>query len=368
MKFLFLTEKGTILPLAYRVQQEGNEVQVWTRGLHFRRQYEGILKQLVVLAPAISQKPDICIVDSPALVSEAAQVEKMGIPVLGGGKLGAGLEQKVELAAKLCEQSGMLVGVPQNGMADLDTTILYCNGNPVRPFVWSMTQTRFLAGDLGPATPGESTILGNYASHSPKAVQQTHEHLFTLMREKKYTGWLTVNGTVDTDGKVYFRSFSAGLGTWIYPWLGLLNMDLGKVLADTARGQMTEFEAEAGAIAAGVAVSTPPYPQELDLELYRQIDGLPVGGPSLDDETVAWQDVRWDKDGEMLCAGTSGRIATVIETAKEWQDALDDAVEVAQSIEVASKQYRVDAGVQGKRLSQLKKRGFFSGGSDTWEL
>lgn len=87
MKILVLSESGKILPLAYALQEEGNQVKLWTPKSSIAGR--NIIERVAEWRPNVSWS-DFVIVESPHLVNEDT-LRKMGRPFLGTSELGQNL-------------------------------------------------------------------------------------------------------------------------------------------------------------------------------------------------------------------------------------------------------------------------------------
>jgi hypothetical protein len=112
----------------------------------------------------------------------------------------------------------------------------------------SLEETRLLAGDLGPTVDSMGHTTFFYRHARPRLARDTIFKLTPFLRRVNHVGPIGFH-----KGK-----FVPYMHNWI---VDLLETEWGKVLADTARGQMKAWKVSFD-FCTGVTLSVPPFPYE----------------------------------------------------------------------------------------------------------
>lgn len=210
------------------------------------------------------------------------------------------------------------------------------------PFNSTFEDKRLHAGDLGPHTGSMSSVVFAYQHQRPKVARETLLRLTTILRKAKYVGPLDIN----TKGG-YGLEFTARFGyDALWALIELMQVDVGKVLADLARGQLRRQLPLSRDYAFALRLMIPK--DEGDVAPR----GLPVTGVKFGDPHVWLLDVMGSPVGELVTAGVDGVIGVVTGTGRTVEEARQQVFQRASEINVPNMFYRVDAGARARR--QLK--------------
>jgi len=105
----------------------------------------------------------------------------------------------------------------------LYTQIRFINGEPNYPPIGYLLQDKFLAGDLGPTTDGESCVLWKYKDRFAPAVRRLFtDDLMRVLKTNKYDGPLSIKAIISKhDNFPYFMQFIPHKNISEYAWLEL---------------------------------------------------------------------------------------------------------------------------------------------------
>ena len=103
MKLFFYSKCGESAGLAYRCQNEGNEVWLYIDDKASRPCLQGIVNQVNSLYEGLSKKPDVIVFDTTGNGDIAIRLKKQGFKVVGSGAVykGKSFEDEIELDRSL---------------------------------------------------------------------------------------------------------------------------------------------------------------------------------------------------------------------------------------------------------------------------
>jgi len=246
MKFLFITHSNRYIQLAQRLHNEGNLVDIV--GGHI------LGLDTVTMSQGISKSPDITIV-------------AFGIPINGPrvfGNNAIGSKLMGEFGRNLAAAYG--IRVPKDLQLNaykykLNTEIWFCNGNPIYQYMGGIPQDKFLTGDLGPTTDGESYIMWPYKDRNASAIRRTFtDQILNILKKNEYSGPLTIKTVIsEQDNFPYFVGFLPHIHIGTFAMLELMEGELGKLISDIVFNQNPRIDLR-DEVACTITVSTAPYP------------------------------------------------------------------------------------------------------------
>jgi phosphoribosylamine--glycine ligase len=245
---------------------------------------------------------------------------------------------------------------------ELSTEVWLSNGEPITPPNGTMEEKKFMAGNAGPNTGCQGSVVWPYASREPRIVQQTLKKLYPGLKALQYTGCLDVNTIVDEKGQAYFLEFTARFGySAIYALAEILKDDLGKVIHDCAKGTLKKMDVR-DQFGMAIRLSVPPYPLESHSEghasVVRESRDKPVRNVPLGHSWLLDVKKGEGKD-DLLTAGIDGAILEVTSSDASLEKAQKMLYERVKAVDLPDCQYRNDIGDRPKEeLAKLAKLGF----------
>lgn len=160
MKILFVSYDASGCGLAWRLQEEGNDVKVYVHKKSERQHYDGILKRKVSDWKKELDwvgKKGLIVFDYAEFGKTQDKLRKAGYNVVGGCHIGDLLENNRKFGQRVFSQLGMET-VPSRTFYDIDTAIDFVRRNPG---YWVVKQNGHLEKDLnyvGELESGEDVI------------------------------------------------------------------------------------------------------------------------------------------------------------------------------------------------------------------
>ncbi len=109
MRFLINSIYGSGAGLAWKIQEEGNDVSLFIQEEFCRPVLKGIVPHVNSIEEGLAQKPDLVIFDLTTMGKEADLCRKKGFRVFGGGSFSDLIELDRSYGMKLAEQVGIPV-------------------------------------------------------------------------------------------------------------------------------------------------------------------------------------------------------------------------------------------------------------------
>lgn len=406
MKFLIISERGTFNGAALRLFKEGNEVRIFHRDPRARKTMVGLLEHVESVQAGIVWGPEVVVFDGAGQGMLATRLRVDGWKVVGGGRIQDDLELDHAFANRTMETFGIrtpntfafpnvsdaakfvmaypgrltfeasepprrsflpssndsLVGYLANlkkygnysgpcvlrewiDGVPITTEAFYSNGVPLGKPLGSIVLRELMAGGLGEQAESVACLSFAYATRQPRAVQSSLKKVGILLEQKKYTGPLSISGIVRKE-KFYGTGFCSSFGAdRLYALCGLLQEDLGAMLARLADPSQPTRDFLSG-FSCAVGVSTFPFPHDPECsshtrEICDATRGFHVGGIEKD----AWGSAVYPIDvsateSTIVTAGFNGRIAEAVGTGDSVFEAASSAEQWAESIELPCKQFR----------------------------
>jgi len=248
------------------------------------------------------------------------------------------------------------------GGIELSTEVWFSDGLPVFPPNGTMEEKKFMAGNIGPNTGCQGSIVWPYPVAEPRIVQQTIKKLYPALKAMQYNGCLDINTIVGEDGKAYFLEFTSRFGySAIYALAEILNDDLGKVLYECAKGTLKKMDIRTE-FGMAIRLSVPPYPLESHSPghgaIVRESKDKPVRNVPLGHSWLL--DVKKDSEkDELVTCGIDGAILEVTSSGNSIDQAKDLLYKRVKEVDLPDVQYRNDIGERPKeQLKKLRSLGF----------
>lgn len=332
MRFLIVSENGDAAGIAWRLQTEGNEVDLYIKNKAASRTLKGMVNHVSSIRDGVNNVPDVILFDMVGMGKAADQLRDSGWKVLGGGEWNDKLELDRKFAMKAMdsfgiraprsfafknlkdaagfasEHSKLLVLKPNDNKnaaytyvpksqdeligfikhlkidmkvdgkvllqeyvdgTEVSTEIWYAGGRPVAMPNSTLETKKLMSGDVGPSTGCQTSLVFAYPKREPKLVQQSLKKMSLFLERTKYTGPLDINGIV-RKGRFYGLEFTPRFGySAIYALSRLLKEPLGKVLERIAQGDDSPMSLREG-FGYSLRVSIPPYPYQPEDTIMRR--------------------------------------------------------------------------------------------------
>ncbi len=420
MKFFFYSVKGFSLSLAQRIQAEGNEVKFYQEEVN-RKSRGRVGEGLVPLVESVRVDDDSVVVfDFTGAGKKADELRRRGFAVCCGGTFNDALEHDRLFATRLMAASGIKVP-PTAGFTNIKEGIEFAqhHGKPLvfkphgkdipaaltvvadsneelvkdmervaravgedldfelqekveglevsiegwfngQDWVFhsinsTLEEKRFLTGGLGPNTGCMGNVVFFYRHARPKLAKDTLLKLTNYLRRVDYRGPLDVN----TKGG-FALEFTPRLGyDAIQTMVELLDMEIGRMFSDVARGQAKQFKVNFG-FATGVTMTVPPHPGD-NVEELAEEQGTPIRMPDNLMKHFHLGDVMLDGDGDLVTAGNDGIVGIMTAVGPTVTESRKVVYERVRKVLVPDVQYRLDIGERAIREVPELLRGVSDG-------
>lgn len=265
MKILLHSASGDSAGLAWLMQKEGANVQMYIKDTFSRRIMSGIIPHVETIEEGLKNKPDVVIFDLNGDGGKADEIRKQGFRVVGGSSLADKLEMDRAYGVKVAKQFGIKVPATvefkkvdeaiayikknkkplaikvdnnkseassyvaksqedmldyinwqkEEGLIEGDTFILqevihgsevstevwFSNGSPCFPSNSTWETKKLLAGELGVRTGCETSVVCHYEGNKSKLAESTVLKIAPLLKYSKYTGPMDVNAIVSEEDR-----------------------------------------------------------------------------------------------------------------------------------------------------------------------
>lgn len=419
MKFLFMSKSGDSLPLATRVEDEGNEVAVHIWGPHSDCLGAGIV-HLVDKWQLKAERADVIVFDMVGRGRVADQLRSSGKLVVGASTESDRLELDRSYGTTVMKAHGIAIPRTQtfksfmDGIAyarqrkerlvfkpslnqpcvmtyvadssddmveqlkffrsravgpavefelqdvvdgiEVSTEGWFSGGQFVRPFNATMEEKRLFDGGHGPQTGCMGNTVWHWNVECPPAAAKTLLKLESFLKRNSYCGPLDINTIVHADGTMCGLEFTARMGySAIYSFVNLLDCEVGKFLHDCAAGTLRSFDVHDG-FSTAVRLSVPPWPHSEDA---TEAEGVPIQGVTPANEgQVFLLDVYLDGDA-LRIAGSDGVVAEAVGRGSTVGQSARSAYSVVRQLSIPNVQYRSDIGDRAAaQVPLLKAMGF----------
>ena len=225
------------------------------------------------------------------------------------------------------------------------STELWFNGHEVLGVNHTMEEKRMMEGNLGPQTGcmGSAVWLGTTKS---RLYKEGIGRLVSALKKVDYRGPIDLN-TIVTKDKLYGLEFTARFGyDAIFILLEMYKGRVNELMYGVAAGVKIpmNFRANWGI---GIDLSVPPYPLDIEPDLYKGI--LVQGVNKYNLKHIWFYDIE-KKDGRYMTSGNGGDICTVTARGDEvghyhpLRDAKRRAMRTIDNLVIPDVQYRRDIG------------------------
>ena len=276
MKYVFVSKRGDILPLAQRLEDEGNQIDF----------YVCQDENLIVDKHIIDNAPDIIVFDSHGFGKLANRLTRNGFAVLGCSLFTDQLESDERYGIKVLQ----LCGLPTLGNIGIPVTIdAWFNGKHFINHMYCLDNV---------VCPG---------SHQDKLFTQYVSKLASALKKAEYKGPITLEATIGKDG-VSFKNFRAQFAApSMLVFKEALKGRVSHVFSALAQGQDRTFMFKPG-YSTSVTLSFSPS------NLFSTNDYCEIVAEGLTDDTLKhlWLYGFTRKAGDkFVYRGTGGRVAVV---------------------------------------------------------
>jgi len=225
------------------------------------------------------------------------------------------------------------------------STELWFNGHEVLGVNHTMEEKRMMEGNLGPQAGcmGSAVWLGTTKS---RLYKEGIGRLVSALKKVDYRGPIDLN-TIVTKDKLYGLEFTARFGyNAIFILLEMYKGRVNELMYGVAAGVKIpmNFRANWGI---GIDLSVPPYPLDIEPDLYKGI--LVQGVNKYNLKHIWFYDIE-KKDGRYMTSGNGGDICTVTARGDEvghyhpLRDAKRRAMRTIDNLVIPDVQYRRDIG------------------------
>lgn len=249
---------------------------------------------------------------------------------------------------------------------EVDTEVLFSKGRPVMPYNNDFETKKFLAGDLGPNTGCQTSVLFGHTSGNSMMVEKTISKVFKAMEKAKYTCVLGFNSIVsEKDHEPYGLEWTARMGySSIYAMCAMCaDADLGEMFLGLATGKIDELPMRFR-WGTSILASAPPFPLQVpdDDKIQEKLYGKSRGEKIVykDGPHVWLQDYMKNEEGEDVIAGDDGCIAELTGAADSLPKAWKMSQKGFDDMDFPNKQGRYTDGIESatKRVNQLREWGY----------
>ena len=247
--------------------------------------------------------------------------------------------------------------------AEVSTELWFSNGVPVYPANSTWETKKFLAGELGPRTGCEVSLVCHYEGDRSKLVQKTVGKLLPLMKYSRWTGAFDINAIVsEVDNEPYFLENTPRFGySALFAYQSILGIPISEYFDRLSRGPFTiPFKALWGT---ALKISIPPYPtviepSEASERTYGLQEGVRVNGKYGRDFIPI--DVEKGRKTDLMCAGVTGIIGECLGRGATVSEAWSASQKVFKTVEVPNAQGRYTDGIEDawKRILKLRQFGY----------
>lgn len=317
MNFLVLAKDYTGSVVINRLQSEGHTTY-YVNPFH----RDNGIATITNIHLALSNHIDCCIVCSSGFTMEATIIRNKGIPTIGGTEFQDKLELDPEVLIRLCKlynirylKESTKVNCP------LSTEIWFANGDPLYQYFNYIKQYKFLAGDLGLDINGETVLFWANRNRNVEAVKRIFENgLFEALKSIKYTGIFSIDSFISLDDcyPYVFKAMPRLQAPVLTAMFELYKEKFGEMIVRLLTEDKCSILLQ-DQIALSVSISQPPYPYS-----------------------------------------NTGFVKYLVASDVDWVAARKKVAKQIKEIDIPNVQYRIDGGMQGANLNELKRMSYFN--------
>lgn len=217
----------------------------------------------------------------------------------------------------------------------------YFNGEDFYHLCVTLEEKKFMEGNKGPNTGCSGNMIFP-VQKSCKLYQEGLMKLIPFLKGIDFHGPIDLN-TIVGDNTIYGLEWTPRFGyDSTSSEMALITSDMGEFLYDIATGGNPDGRliVKENSYAAGVRISIPPYPTEID---GMHPDGVPIKG--IEPEDVARHFYLYDAmldSNDLVTAGASGFVVVPIGVGSSPEEAWDCVKKRTRCIRIPDMQYRQD--------------------------
>ena len=416
MKFLFISEAGDGVGIAYRVAQGGNEVAVWIKDDEASKRGNGLVEKVHDWEFELSDNM-IVVSDCTGSGLLCDALRESRYQVIGGSQVMDRLEMDRNFAQKVMSEAGLatpkskhftdwdkafdlvreheerLVFKPEGDLSGvvpsyvsesqedlLEMMEIFRSRSPmakpeftIQEFVDGVCVSTecwfngvdFVKGMFNHTLERKQLMCGDlgpsggctgnvvWAARQDSVLVDQLLKLRPFLQEERYCGPIDINTVVSESG-IYGLEFTPRFGYDATPTLfyELLDGPVDEVLLNIAAGLAPTFGLRSG-YAAGIRLSLSPWPAEK----YHGPEGVPIRGLGRSPfEHLCFCDVMENKDGQLCTSEGYGIVGVATGYGGSIDEAFAEAYKIANKAQIPEKQMRMDlAEVFKKDMRRLNR-------------
>ena len=209
----------------------------------------------------------------------------------------------------------------------------------IKPFNHTLERKQLLPGDIGPSGGCTGNVVWACGDEECPLCKGLYR-LEKFLAENEYNGCIDINSVVSKEGEIYALEFTPRFGYDAFPTFlyGLFEGNFGEFLNDCSASRGPDSMSLRSGYAAGVRVSTPPWPSED----FNSKPGLPIRGLAKSEFESFYPYEVSSVDEELVTAGGCGIIGVCIGYGDSIEEAFEKAYKLAVKLRLPDKQYRND--------------------------
>lgn len=216
----------------------------------------------------------------------------------------------------------------------------YARDHFIFPTNHTLERKQLMCGDIGPSGGCTGNVVWRCDERDCPLCRNLGR-LSSFLSKVNYCGCIDINSVVSKDGNIYALEFTPRFGYDAFPTLlyGLFDGNFGDFIEDCAKNRGPYEMPLRSGYAAGVRISTPPWPNEL----YKSKEGLSLRGLRRDAFKSFYPYEVSRFEDELKTSGGVGIIGVAIGySSSNIEDAFNEAYKICDKLRLPDKQYRND--------------------------
>lgn len=263
MRIMAVSSTGLILGLAMRCEGDGHDTKYLTTTVAG----QGLVPNYVA---SENWRPDVVIFDSKEQITEAEQCRNDGIKVLGPTRWSSMVDSDPVYQLQIITSLGWATEGVTNGTNFYVTA--WFNGNNFIASYASIVYRRFMPGGAGPDLSCTG-MIADFRGLTPMTMERILKPLEKMLKRVNHRGCIHVHVLADGNNFVV-----KGLSTALAHPLSLLLYENTYLSASEVLLRLLDETSKpiriADKWAAGLQVSTPPYPYGVGNDTHREVEGI----------------------------------------------------------------------------------------------